>query len=481
MEFTGERVVPGDMAKDFVTYQEHLLRYTIAVEYAVGKSVADIACGCGYGLAVLAGVAKEIWGIDKSQEAIDFASKLNYYSLKPHLRCLDLDKDRLPKKHFDLIVSFETIEHLEKPTRFLSWCRTHCDTFVFSIPKNLANPFHKKTYTFEDAKSIVEPYFDVDWSGQFGRVNISKENVDSAQYFIGIGKPRALETKTEQMVKLHIGCGYDIREGYHNIDPYTGLIKMSMDSLDYDNDSVDEILSIHSLEHVGHGLEGQIGVPHALQEWHRVLKPGGKVFIDVPDAEECARRWLVDDDLNSFWIKALWGLQSRDGDFHSYGFKKTTIRQLLDEAGFSKIQITQHESHGAPSLMVVAEKPRSKKGFVNKSKKSLVAAPQQLESVQAKPFRILIKNFLDTESSKNKDFTVKSQAKKLGCSDSHMRRLLKGEKNPSVKIMEKAAQTLGIQPLQFQEYLPTLTKEAKIKLPATEIRLPSSDQSPVNR
>lgn len=190
LEFTGERVVPGDMAKDFAVYQEHLQRYVIAVEYAVGKSVADITCGCGYGLVILAGVAKEIWGIDRSEEALEFASRLNYYGLKPHLRCLDLDKDRLPRKRFDLIVSFETIEHLENPTRFLSWCRTHADCFIFSIPNNLDNPFHKRTYTFEEAKRLIRPYFDVDWFGQFDHVNISKENIDCAQYFIGVGKPK---------------------------------------------------------------------------------------------------------------------------------------------------------------------------------------------------------------------------------------------------------------------------------------------------
>ena len=70
-EFTGERVIPGEVDVDLLN--EHLARYTFAARLARGKRVLDAGCGAGYGSAELARGAQSVVGVDCAAEAVDFA------------------------------------------------------------------------------------------------------------------------------------------------------------------------------------------------------------------------------------------------------------------------------------------------------------------------------------------------------------------------------------------------------------------------
>src|SRR5215470_2202642 len=74
-EFTGERVIPGEVDIDLMN--EHLARYTFAARLARGKRVLDAGCGTGYGSAELAHAAVAVVGIDCAIEAVSFA-RANY-------------------------------------------------------------------------------------------------------------------------------------------------------------------------------------------------------------------------------------------------------------------------------------------------------------------------------------------------------------------------------------------------------------------
>jgi SAM-dependent methyltransferase len=114
MEYTGERMVP-DKA-DVKTFWEHIYRYRFATKFARGKVVLDIACGEGYGSAALkrAGAAKVI-GVDVSAEACAHAR--SKYDIET--RVGDAEAIPLDDASVNLVVSFETIEHVGKPARFL--------------------------------------------------------------------------------------------------------------------------------------------------------------------------------------------------------------------------------------------------------------------------------------------------------------------------------------------------------------------------
>jgi 2-polyprenyl-3-methyl-5-hydroxy-6-metoxy-1,4-benzoquinol methylase len=103
---------------------EHIARYQFAILYMKGR-VLDIACGSGYGSNILAKAARyeidEIIAVDYDNETIRYARGAYYNPLIHFQHCNAVDP-QLPEKlgQFDVIVSFETIEHLAEEQQFLN-------------------------------------------------------------------------------------------------------------------------------------------------------------------------------------------------------------------------------------------------------------------------------------------------------------------------------------------------------------------------
>ena len=163
-EFTGERVVPGQVNEDL--WSEHLARYAFASRYSRGRRVLDAGCGTGYGSAKLAESATTVTGLDSSPEAIAFA-RLNYQL--PGLRFVLASCEAMPFRAntFDLVVAFEVIEHLHHQRAFLEDCArvlTHQGLFIVSSPNRVyyaesrgqsgPNPYH--THEFDAAEFADE-------------------------------------------------------------------------------------------------------------------------------------------------------------------------------------------------------------------------------------------------------------------------------------------------------------------------------------
>ena len=110
LELTGERTLP-DVPEENYWYRRHLAVYEWIAERCAGKSVADLACGEGYGSAVLAGRPRDVVGVDANPEAHAHASAR--YS-RPGLRY-----ERALVEEFegpvDAIVFLQTIEHIQDP------------------------------------------------------------------------------------------------------------------------------------------------------------------------------------------------------------------------------------------------------------------------------------------------------------------------------------------------------------------------------
>src|SRR5687767_5056473 len=117
LPFTGERFTP-ECEREI--WYEHWHRYAFAARLARGRRVLDAACGEGYGSALLARGAASVLGIDISADAVAHATAR--YAQRPKLRFEAGDAtalDDLPAASFDLIVSFETLEHVEAQERML--------------------------------------------------------------------------------------------------------------------------------------------------------------------------------------------------------------------------------------------------------------------------------------------------------------------------------------------------------------------------
>lgn len=111
MEYTGERYTPA-LDQPEMSY-EHWHRYLFAEDFAVGKTVLDIASGEGYGSAYLARTAASVLGVDIDGTSVDHATSTYRHSnlefRRGEANAIPVDQEHV----FDLIVSFETIEHLD--------------------------------------------------------------------------------------------------------------------------------------------------------------------------------------------------------------------------------------------------------------------------------------------------------------------------------------------------------------------------------
>lgn len=145
MEFTGERYMPG--VGDQIAY-EHLHRYALACEYVSGRTVLDIASGEGYGSRLLAKSAKKVVGVDLSEEAISHAKAK--YANQENLDFLVGSCTNIPAADgfFDVVVSFETIEHITEHDKMLDEIKRVLKPGGILI---ISSP-NKKTYT-DDVQS----------------------------------------------------------------------------------------------------------------------------------------------------------------------------------------------------------------------------------------------------------------------------------------------------------------------------------------
>lgn len=136
---------------------KHLQRYEWAQCFTRGRTVYDIACGTGYGSLLLQ--AEKLVGFDSSRETVEYANK--YHGELAQFVVADACKmPNLPKA--EIIVSFETIEHLEKPEAFLQWCSEHCELLLVSSPISGSfkrSRWHLFEYSLEEFRSVLQKYF----------------------------------------------------------------------------------------------------------------------------------------------------------------------------------------------------------------------------------------------------------------------------------------------------------------------------------
>jgi 2-polyprenyl-3-methyl-5-hydroxy-6-metoxy-1,4-benzoquinol methylase len=147
----------------------HIARYSFAKELCAGKRVLDAACGEGYGSRLLADWgASEVVGVDISAEAI--ASAQQHFA-SDNVKFIQNDAETLPRhfepRSFDLIVSFETIEHVQDPELFLRNIRDllkpggvvaiSCPNDWWYFPTDAErNPFHLRKYRLDEFRALAE-------------------------------------------------------------------------------------------------------------------------------------------------------------------------------------------------------------------------------------------------------------------------------------------------------------------------------------
>lgn len=166
LEFDGERFTPESVRE---IWYEHMHRYAFAMEFVKDRSVLDAACGEGYGSAMLAAVASSVTGVDASEKAVEHARQ-RYQN--PQLGFTQADCADLPfaDDSFDVVVSFETIEHLEAQESMLAEFRrvlrpegflliSSPDKAVYSDQQGFDNPHHVRELYADEFRALLGQQF----------------------------------------------------------------------------------------------------------------------------------------------------------------------------------------------------------------------------------------------------------------------------------------------------------------------------------
>ena len=140
--------------------------------------------------------------------------------------------------------------------------------------------------------------------------------------------------------RLNLGCGYDHREGYTNVDfqefHHPELVADIRDLGMLPSDHYTEILAIDCLEHLP-----RTDTDRALAEWFRVLAPGGVLRLRTPEFWGIAR--MMEDAPGAAEqlavMQCLFGTQAYTGDFHQTCFTPLTMLHHLCEAGFGDASV----------------------------------------------------------------------------------------------------------------------------------------------
>jgi glycosyltransferase involved in cell wall biosynthesis/SAM-dependent methyltransferase len=162
---TEERFLPLRCRKGF-TSGEHFVRYLFAAGYCAGKRVLDMACGPGYGAYILKMLgATEVVGVDRDTTTIEFARR-HYSAAGLDFVAGDATALALEGPPFEVIVSFETLEHIADADAFLGTVRRHLapgGLFIVSCPHDArspwVSPFHVRHYTYADFREVVARHF----------------------------------------------------------------------------------------------------------------------------------------------------------------------------------------------------------------------------------------------------------------------------------------------------------------------------------
>lgn len=169
MKLNGERFVKhSNMSWDL--FLQHTGRYLFTKPFVSGKTVLDAACGSGFGSKILSGRAKKVIGIDRCPETIRYCNS-TYQDKNLAFIQMDCRYLAFPPSSFDIVVSFETLEHLKESKIFLQELNRVLKVdgmLIISTPnkenfelytKGNKNPFHYQEFTKNEFEEMINVNF----------------------------------------------------------------------------------------------------------------------------------------------------------------------------------------------------------------------------------------------------------------------------------------------------------------------------------
>ncbi|CAN5317039.1 hypothetical protein BH11PSE11_BH11PSE11_38000 [soil metagenome] len=159
-------------------WYEHWHRYALVRQLAAGCAVLDVACGEGYGSSLVAEAGQTVVGVDISEQAVGHAR--SRYGHQKNLQFIVASCDRMPFEDasFDLVVSFETIEHIHTQNEFVAeitrvlrpdglLIMSSPNKRLYSDAHDYHNEFHVRELYRDELEELLKPAFPhISWFGQ---------------------------------------------------------------------------------------------------------------------------------------------------------------------------------------------------------------------------------------------------------------------------------------------------------------------------
>lgn len=145
-------------------------------------------------------------------------------------------------------------------------------------------------------------------------------------------------------VRLNVFSGDKYWPGFLNLDEYSSVADQKCDCrhIPMESDSVDEIHSIHGIEHIP-----RLDLENMLIDWHRILKRGGKLVIEVPCLNKIAEN-VVKGEINlRLTVLGIFGdpRDPKPGMMHQWCYSKEELTECLLQCGFSKVEVKEPVFH----------------------------------------------------------------------------------------------------------------------------------------
>lgn len=139
-----------------------------------------------------------------------------------------------------------------------------------------------------------------------------------------------------QPLRLNLGSGGIRLDGFVNVDvdPRGADVAAKIDALPFAAGAAEMLYASHVLEHY------QGNVPALLRSWHALLKPGGLLYIGVPDFDALARIYTEPGaalSIRATVLAAVFGGHRNQWDVHHAGYSRDNLTTLLIEAGFADV------------------------------------------------------------------------------------------------------------------------------------------------
>jgi SAM-dependent methyltransferase len=169
LALTGERTLP-DVPEENYWYQRHLVVYEWIAAQVAGRRVVDLACGEGYGSAVLGRTAASVVGVDANPEAFEHA-RAKYTTVDGRVS-FERNMIELWDGEVDCVVFLQTIEHVPDADAVLARIRDligPAGVAYVSTPNVLTlapegaersgNPWHVHEYRAEEYRELCARHF----------------------------------------------------------------------------------------------------------------------------------------------------------------------------------------------------------------------------------------------------------------------------------------------------------------------------------